>query len=372
MAALSPKVLFFVPYAGPLVAARAGIPDVGSTGGAETQLFLIAQALHRRGHRVALAVADVPPELPDIVEGMEIVRLPQFGPGGRNFVRFALAAVRGPDAEVIVQRAAGSFTGLVGAPARLRRRRFVYSSASELDFDPNLLKPGIIAPRLFRLGVRCANAIVVQTDTQAELCRTRWRRPCTVIRSIAEPAEPRTGVPDAFLWLGRLSANKRPEAVVELAAQLPQARFRMVVAGSRDDVALERHVRERAASLANVELLEQRSRQELAPLFERAVAILSTSRAEGMPNVLLEGWARGVPALVLAHDPDRLIHQQGLGWSADGSAERFADLAAAAWEQRRDQTDLASRCRAYVAAEHSPERIAARWEVVLGLSATAG
>ena len=173
---MRPDVLFFAPYAGPLVAAQAGIAGAGATGGAETQLFLIAQALRRRGHRVALAVVDVPARLPSVVGGLELVVLPPFGPGGRRFLRFALATALEIDADVIVQRAAGSFTGLVGVPARLRRRRFVYSTASDLDFDPELLSDGILAPRLFRLGVRSANQIVVQTDAQAELCRTRWRR----------------------------------------------------------------------------------------------------------------------------------------------------------------------------------------------------
>jgi glycosyltransferase involved in cell wall biosynthesis len=368
VAALKPEILFFAPYAGPLLAARAGIAGAGSTGGAETQLLLVAQALQRRGRRVALAVAAVPPGLPDVVDGIEVVRLPPFGPGGRAFLRFALAAVRDVDAGVIVQRAAGSFTGLVGAPARLRRRRFVYSTASDLDFDPELLSDGILAPRLFRLGVRCANAIVVQTDVQARLCRTRWRRRCTVIRSVAEPAPARTADPDAFLWIGRMNANKRPDAVVELATRLPDVRFRMVVAGSGAETGLERGVRERAAALSNVELLGPQSRDALAPLLDRAVAVLSTSRAEGMPNVLLEGWARGVPALVLAHDPDGLVARNGLGWSAGGSPERLAEAAASAWEHRTDQAELSARCRAYVASEHAPESIAARWEAVLGLA----
>jgi glycosyltransferase involved in cell wall biosynthesis len=374
MASLRPEVLFFVPYAGPLVAARAGIADAGATGGAETQLFLIAEALHRRGRRVALAVGSVPAELPSVVDGIEIVRLPPFGPGGRNFLRFALATARGVDADVIVQRAAGSFTGLVGAPARMRGRRFVYSTASDLDFDPDLLRDGrsIIAPRLFRLGVRCANAIVVQTDAQAELCRTRWRRRCTVIRSIAEPAPQRLAELDAFLWIGRMQTNKRPEAVVELADQLPHVRFRMVVAGSGSEGALDRSVRERAGTLPNLELLGPQRRDALGPMFERAVAILSTSHAEGMPNVLLEGWARGVPALVLSHDPDGLIRRCELGWSAEGSAQRLAELTAAAWDSRNDQAELAARCRAYVAAEHAPDRIAARWDAVLALSASDG
>jgi glycosyltransferase involved in cell wall biosynthesis len=250
-------------------------------------------------------------------------------------------------------------------PARARRRRFVYSTASDLDFDPSLLSEGIVAPRLFRLGVRYASAIVVQTDAQAQLCRTRWRRPCTVIRSIAEPAPARVAQPEAFVWIGRLEANKRPQAVVELAQRLPHVRFRMVAAGPPGNTELERSVRQRAVALPNLELLGPQSREALMKLLERAVAILSTSQAEGMPNVLLEAWARGVPALVLSHDPDGRVVGHELGWSAGGSAQRLAELAEAAWDSRADQAELASRCRAYVAAEHAPEPIAALWETVL-------
>ena len=157
-----------------------------------------------------------------------------------------------------------------------------------------------------------------------------------------------------------------------MAARLPQARFRMVIAGSRSEAPLERAVRERAATLPNLELLGQQSRGALGQLIDRAVAVLSTSRAEGMPNVLLEGWSRGVPALVLSHDPDGLIRRRGLGWSAEDVPERLVELAATAWQARDDQGELSARCRAYVGEQHAPDRIAARWETVLGLSARAG
>ncbi len=79
-----------------------------------------------------------------------------------------------------------------GRQRGLRRRRFVYSSASDRDFDPDLLSHGILAPRLFKLGVRCADEIVVQTEVQAEMCRARvasrafrdsvYRGTCTTAR----------------------------------------------------------------------------------------------------------------------------------------------------------------------------------------------
>jgi glycosyltransferase involved in cell wall biosynthesis len=352
------EVVFFTPYAGPLLS------GAGTTGGAETQLVLLARALGARGRSVALTVFDVPAGLPASVDGVEIIALPQPPPGAGR-ARLVAGLLRRVDAGVFVQRAAGSYTGIVGLAARARRRRFVYSSASDFDFDATYLADDAAARRLFPLGIRCAQEIVVQTGLQAQLCRSAWSREATVIRSIAEPAPQRTAPPEAFVWVGRMAGYKRPEAFVALAERVPQARFLMV--GDATPA-----IRARAADLANLELLEPRPRPQLAALIERAVAVVSTSVKEGMPNVFLEGWARGVPALALAHDPDGVVERHELGAVAGDSLDRLAQLACAAWDGRAAQGAIAARCRDYVAREHAAAEVVTRWERVLGLSPAPG
>ncbi len=69
--------------------------------------------------------------------------------------------------------------------------------------------------------------------------------------------------------------------------------------------------------------------------------------------------------------PDELVNGRDLGWAAGGSIERMVGLAESAWATRTNHRDLSQRCRAYIAGQHSPERIAGLWESVLGLSAPA-
>ena len=108
---------------------------------------------------------------------------------------------------------------MIALLARLRRRRFVYSSSSLVDFSYARLEPARIKVAAFELGVRLANRVVVQTDEQAVLCRERFRRPATVIRSIAEVAPKPAGPPprEAFLWVGRAADYKGPLEYVDLA-----------------------------------------------------------------------------------------------------------------------------------------------------------
>jgi glycosyltransferase involved in cell wall biosynthesis len=187
-----------------------------------------------------------------------------------------------------------------------------------------------------------------------------------VIRSIAEPAQPRSGTPDAFLWIGRLVPYKRLDVYLNLAADVPGARFQMIAApGSGQEPELTARLERARQDLPNLEVLDARPRAELGPLVERAVAIVNTGEREGMPNVFLEGWSRGVPALAYSHDPDGLIERHGLGGYANGSREQLAEVARRMWDSRDDQREVAERCIAYVRQEHDVEAVCAAWQRML-------
>lgn len=364
-------VAFYVPLIGTLLAGGRDLPP----GGAETQIYLLSRALAAQGFRVCV-VAYEGDGVPASFDGVDVVRRPppqwklRSGPGGKLAeVAAIVRIVRSIDARVFVQRGTSMETGVVALAARARRRRFVYSSANTIDFAWET-----VADRknvaLFRLGIRLADRIVVQTDEQVELCRRHFEREPVVIKSIAEPAaEPsEPAVSEAFLWVGKLASYKNPLAYVELARAVPEACFRLVgVPSEKDSDGLRDEVERAGAGLANLELIPPRPRAELMSLVDRAVAIVSTSDYEGMPNVLLEGWARGVPALVLGHDPDGVIARDGLGGCAGWSSGRLAELAREMWDSRTSRAALARRSREFVARNHEPDTVAARWAEALGL-----
>src|SRR5205085_6287614 len=129
-------------------------------------------------------------------------------------------------AHVAITRGATPEAGIVGLFAKLSRQRFVYSSANVSDFratsahaassskgsqgmdrggsvhfDFSRFPRRQLEWRLFRLAIRLADKIVVQTDEQARLCEARFGRSPTVIRSIAETAPAGFREPEAFLWI---------------------------------------------------------------------------------------------------------------------------------------------------------------------------
>jgi glycosyltransferase involved in cell wall biosynthesis len=221
-------VAFYTPAVGPRV-----LDKGSSAGGAETQILLLAGALAARGWRVGIVTYAADAPLPKRADGVRIVPHRPFRGRGRLTRRLGYAVEMARmfatlNADVIVQRAAGSTTGIVALAALLTRRRFVHATANVVDFALERIEPDARIVKLHEFGVRRASAIVVQTTEQVRLCRRRFGREPILIRSIAEPAEPQRRAPEAFLWVGRVDDYKRPELFLALARAVPEATFWMV------------------------------------------------------------------------------------------------------------------------------------------------
>ncbi|MGI8596950.1 MAG: glycosyltransferase family 4 protein [Thermoleophilaceae bacterium] len=336
-------------------------------GGAELQTTFIARALAREGMRVAHIVFPlrdpvIPPEI-TVLERAEDA-------GGRRTidkateVRRTWQALVAADADVYLVRGASPAVGVIALFCLVHRRKLLFSSANNYDFTFDTRFGRGLDFESYRLGLRGADAVVVQTEEQLELARRAFPRlrSVTAIPSFAEPAEPADSEPRAFLWMGRIVDYKQPLRYLELAEAVPEASFWMIATETNETPAdLAGEVRARALALTNVEMLEPRSHEAAMDLVAQTVANVSTSRLEGMPNVFLEAWASGVPTLTLEFDPDGRIASRGLGVAADGSWERFVSGARELWSERRDRERLSRHVQSYVREVHSPPVVGGLW-----------
>ena len=346
--------------------------SLGRAGGAERQMTLLARALAEEGRRVAHVV--YPPREPvELSYPVTLVhRDPYAGEppviGGALEARAVWRALRRADASIVVLRTASPLVGIAAVFCKLHRRKLIFSSSNISDFT--LEKMSSRANRgLYRLGVRLADTVVVQSADQRALALQAFPRLRRVIPipSFATPL-PSSGdqaVRDGFLWFGRTAPHKQPLLYIALARALPEASFRMIPVPEGRDARVLDEVREAAQDVPNLELLDPLPHALLAREIQRAVAVVNTSTLEGMPNAFLEAWACGVPVLTLEFDPDAIVARAGLGVSAGGSWERFVGGARELWESRSDREDLARRARAHVERFHSPQTVARRWSALI-------
>jgi glycosyltransferase involved in cell wall biosynthesis len=342
-------------------------------GGAELQMTFLARELAARGWRVAHIVFP-------IVDPLEIdqarltihSREPYHGAKpGLNRLKEASAiwrALRAVDARAYVVRASAVYVPLIAEFCRLHRRGMVFSTANDFDLAPRPVHGSRLKHALYLHGVRAADAVVVQSTHQVALGQALLGddRRLELIPSFAEVAAPQGADPDTFLWVSRITAHKQPLEFIRLARALPGMRFTMVAAKSPDtDTELLERIRRETAQVSNVALVGPLSREEVLAYLNRTVAIVSTSVWEGMPNVFLEAWARSIPALSLAFDPDGLIAERELGIAAEGSWDRFVSGASSLWSDAKLRTLLGRNARSYVEERHAPPLVSERWERVL-------
>lgn len=343
-------------------------------GGRELQMALLARSLAEAGLDVAHIVWPVGPRAATIGPAPTLVERAAYEgdrPAGRlREARQIWRAMRRANARAYVFRGGGPQLTVAALFCRLHQRRLVFSAAIDLDFD--LARPDRSRSHLapYAWALRRADAIVVQSEQQGELARRLGLGPITLIPSFAEPAEP-GGEPRGFLWIGRLVTYKRPLDYLDLARAVPEASFRMIYQ-LEPELPADRELAERLPALAgelpNLELLGQLPRERTLAEVAGATAVVSTSAAEGMPNVFLEAWARGVPVLSLDYDPDGRIESEGLGIAAGASADAFAEGARRLWGDRALRDRLGTAGRDYVKRIHSPPAVARRWvELLRGL-----
>jgi glycosyltransferase involved in cell wall biosynthesis len=349
-------------------------------GGAERQMLMLARALSDRGHSVAHIVFPVAdPVLPNAR-----LQLVHRSPGAarvgmwRNLTEavHVWRALRAADAESVVVRTASPVVGIAAVYCVLHRRRLIFSSANDSDVTVGEVFGSLWHRRaLYSLGLRLSDALVVQSRQQVDLARKTFPKLRTIVRvpSFAETATAADSpsdrsAADSLLWISRAVEYKQPLKYLELAEALPDVRFSMVaVRDPAGDETLLELIRTRADALPNLELLDPAPHRVIQSRIARAVALVNTSRLEGMPNVFLEAWALGVPVLTLEFDPDGVVTQNELGLAADGSWDAFVDGASTLWRERTDHTNRFAGTRDYVVRVHSVEAVGALWARLLGL-----
>lgn len=337
-------------------------------------MTLLARALAERGHRVAHII--FPPREPvTLTYPVTLVHRERRSAkrlrivGGFLEARAIWRALRAADASVVVLRSASPVVGLAALYCRLRRRILIFSSSNISDFTLERMSSRW-SKLTYRIGLRLAAAVVVQSEDQLLLARqTLPSLPRVVhIPSFADAAQRQPEgwpEPDTFLWFGRTVGEKQPLRYVELARSLPEARFTMIPISDGLNGRLLAEVKAAAKAAPNLVISEPLPHEQLSELIARSVAIVNTSTLEGMPNAFLEAWLAGVPVLTHEFDPDGVVAGRGLGISAGGSWNNFVAGARELWESRAAREEISRRVRAHVAERHSLEAVGARWSVLI-------
>jgi len=320
-------------------------------GGESVQQTLLGRALARRGHDVSMVVWDYGQIDGAQWEGIRVLKA--YRPdAGLPVLRFIhprwtgmWSALTRADADLYYTSCAGMHVGLVALFCRRHRRRFVFRTASDTDCDGSRLLVRFARDRrLYEYGLRRADAVLVQSASQAETLARNYGLAGRVAGMLVEKVRPAAARDIDVLWVSNIRQVKRPDRILELAERLPEVKIHMVGGPLPGEEALFRDVRDTAAAKGNLAFHGRLSYWDANELYGRAKLLVNTSDVEGFPNSYLQAWIRGVPVVTLI-DPDGVIEREGLGAAARSSAQ-IADAIAhllgdqGAWKAASDRCRL--------------------------------
>ena len=122
-----------------------------------------------------------------------------------------------------------------------------------------------------------------------------------------------------IIWIGSMVDRKRPELVLDIAKSFPGLSFTMIGDGDRLSVIREQ-ISEK--SIQNIELTGRIPNEDVYAELKNADLLLMTSDKEGLPKVIGEAMAMGVPAIYINECYDVDYIQDGVnGFAVSGPDE---------------------------------------------------
>ena len=296
------------------------------SGGAELQVALLSKELAALGHKVVIAGGDTGQQNERVFDGVMTRNAGRFHTGGLldTLMAFpkvtALLAEFRPDYVAVLGWTAWLYILALLRP--LFGFKLVFICGLDTEIDGSFGQSHGWKGRLFERGVAKSDFRIAMSEYQRELFR-KLNLSCGFYRNLILPRrKARMADKDIdLLWVGRCQRIKRPHRFLDLVEQLPEARCEMIC--PREDPLLWDEVATRAATLANLTFHERVPYHEIQEHYDRSRFLVSTSKAEGFPNVMIQAAQGGAGILSLELDPDGLIETFGAGFSAGGDFELF-------------------------------------------------
>lgn len=286
-------------------------------GGAEKALVQIAVGLHERHWTVrVISLRDRGP-LADVLEAHGITVTALGGGGFADFSRLSAlkAALRDEfRADVIV-----SFLHQANIHTRLAARKMgvpIVSGIRVADRRRWVIWTDRLTSRLATMYVAVSQSVA---DVHARLCRLASQRIVAIPNGVDLPQDDVLAAERSdreLLCVGRLTPQKAPLSVIEAFRRLPprwQKRVRLTFVGDGELRQQAQQAIDQAGLCDQIQLAGQVT--DVTERMQRATALVLASRWEGMPNVVLEAMANGLPVIATAVDGTSELIEAGVsGW----------------------------------------------------------
>ena len=347
-------------------------------GGAEYQAGLIADELAKTGEYdlYYLALAIEPSWQAHGYQLIQINKRNYFNQHAFFFDSLSLYKIlKDIRPDIIYQRVLMAYTGVAAYFSKKNDCRLIFHVSSEFDVSPfghisssgKLLK--YIDRKIGEYGIRHADAVIAQTEQQANLFKDYYGREVTAVIGNFHPL-PTEKIskkdPIKVIWVANFKPNKRPEIFVKLASDfrhLDGVKFIMI--GHPGNLKRYSALNKEIKKLSNLEFIGLQPLEQVNKQLSQSHIFVNTSIKEGFPNTFIQAWMRQLPVVSLDVDLDGLLARGEVGFlSGDYDTLKANVQLLLANPQLR--TKLGIRARDYAFKNNSPKTFRQLLQVIKG------
>lgn len=300
-------------------------------GGSEVELYNLATYLAGFEHnQVDFIVGDYGQRNIEIRQNIRLIKvkymhLDKYGSFKYKILRyFYLFSIllRQPSQIYITKTASELLGWLVLFEKIFKRKKVVYRLGSDKDADIEFWEKDRKLYLLYKLGLERCNLIYTQSKDQQRMLLERYGIKSRVLKNVFHLAKDETENSRQYiLWVSRCEPLKRPLLFLELAKNLPDEKFVMIMpyVQKTDELQNERikritaEVKKAAVELNNFEYLEYVPFNQIQNYYNKAKLFVNTSEYEGFPNSFIQSCVGKAGILSLRVNPDEFLTENNLG-----------------------------------------------------------
>lgn len=297
-------------------------------GGAEMQMYYLARGFARRENFQVVLLTTVDSE-PSKVPNVTISRLkPPIKRGVPYLSRYfnkkrlerAFEVGKGKRVLILSQSEPQELLDF----AKKKNIAIIYRINGDSLVDNSKIKPQWWIDYIMQRA-RTADAIVTQSNYQKDELEKNHGLSSSVVFSCYEQDQSvfqeHSEKDDFILWVGRCVWNKDPITFLNLAQALPDKKFVMVC--PPEEAGSSEMVQKFATRLENVDFYDGVPHKNLMDLYRKAIAVVSTSDTEGLPNTLIEACYSYTPYISYRLTFHDIVGNNGIGLYSEGSFEKL-------------------------------------------------
>lgn len=215
-------------------------------------------------------------------------------------------------ADVYIFACPGYESGLITLLTKILKKKSVFVVVNDELFS--------LKDKIFLFGLKQANIVWCLSSRHQKILHAKYRvkainLPCWFPRPISTSTFKQRKY---LLWVGRVESRKQPEIFLQLAKNLPNLNFLMIVAPSPNEPDLFKTITRLAAKIPNLRLKQGITFSKLGSYYQRAIAFIDTSDYQNLNMTQVQAAYFKTPCLSMFYDPNNTFYDYNWGVSAQG------------------------------------------------------